>query len=299
MWFTGPAGYQLNLLTEKMPRRNYLSKIQVDKASHMLLDYYGHNATSILNTIRGQMLSETHICKSIPRQEICNQITTNTSVCSDMVARYSELYQQCNTGKPSDRYALLQIQWIQHVSKYITDHTKENALLKTTLGNNSHSNQDVRAVIHSLASHICDHIQGFMLCIKPSKLRDLNDTFPKTDSRESLLAFGGACMRLIYISAKRKGDMDMMKLIQNLKLTREQRTLYISWDILSKRSSLQTLHTIPVPALLPYLTLLNGAIQESCTETALALFMDNFIKVINWGPVMPYGDKDMGQHWPR
>ena len=127
-----------------MPRRNYLSKIQVDKASHMLLDYYGHNATSILNTIRGQMLSETHICKSIPRQEICNQITTNTSLCSDMVARYS----------------------------------------------------------------------------------DLNDTFPKTDSKESLLAFGGACMRLIYISAKSNGDMDM-RLIQNLKLTREQRTLYI------------------------------------------------------------------------
>ena len=152
----------------------------------------------------------------------------DTQTCINSVTQESQVIDICTFTNKVDTACI----------KYITDHTKESTLLKTILGNNSHSNQDVRTVIHSLASHICDHIQRFMLCNKPSKLRDLNDTFPKTDSRKPLLAFGGTCMRLIYISAKRKGDMDIMKLIQNLKLTRVQRTSYISWVILSKRSSL-------------------------------------------------------------
>ena len=260
-----------------MPKRKWLTKIQVEKFSSTLLDFYKQNVDHVLGGIKEKVSSEPHINNNASRQEICETIL-KPCMLIDMITRYSQLYQECFAGRFGDRYAMLQMKWINHVAQYITEETVEHGLLLQILRCDTYDTQDISAVVHSFASYTTDHIHGFMIHNKPSKLCELNDSHPVEDSNNSLLAFGGACMRLIYKSAKKRHDDETMLLIRHLKLGEKQRNLYLSWGILSS-SSLSTLYTIPVPALVPYLRHLNVAIQDNGTEAALGLYLDKFIKV--------------------
>ena len=153
-----------------------------------------------------------------------------------MITRYSQLFQQCFAERFGNRYAILQMKWIIHVAQYITEETVERGLLLQVLRCDTYDRQDISAVVHSLASYTSDHIHGFLIHNKPSKFVSSMTVILLEDSNNSLLAFGGACMRLIYISAKKRHDDETMFLIRHLKLGEKQRNLYLSRGILSSLS---------------------------------------------------------------
>ena len=254
-----------------------LTKDEVETLAEQINNYYDKNIDDIVVTIYDNVVTEEHIKSSTERMDLSKELVSNKAVIVKLIQTYTVLYVDNFKGLRGDRMASLAIGWMSHISKFITSNTEESNFLIPVCGE-KYLLQDKSAVMHSYADNIANHIHGFIIKSKPSKLSNIHHANSTADSDTSLLAFGGACMRLICMSEKKKEETDVKQLISNLTLTKSQRNLYVEWKII-RSNNLASLYTIPVPALVPYLRYLNLAIQENCTNKALALHKSRFIKV--------------------
>ena len=266
-----------------MPNRKLLKK-EVTLITKNAIGYYSKNIGVLTKYIKEHTAVENHIAEDKTRTYICGLILSNEPILKALVVKYCNLYTECHKGKFVDRFANLSLKWSYHVSMFTRRNMDEGEqsypemqLLRKLL--RDYDLQDINCTLHSISIHMSEHVQGFIRkCQKPNA-NDVAESYePTTDSPSSILAFGGACMRLVYKLSKRQGNKKTMKLITNLKLTSIQRQEYIDLGII-RSTNLKSLHTIPVPTLVPYLRHLNLAIQDVCRESSLALYKSKFVKV--------------------
>ncbi len=264
-----------NEKSAKKPKAKGLTKKQLQQVAKEV------NARLKLSDVKAsvtkKVLAERHIEKSKLRKGIFDKVCSD-DLLSSLCDKFKTLFTSNSCGPFENRYAKFQLQWINYVSGTLQDHvTKDHPLA------------DISSVIHAIANAVFD----FMLCltkqVKPSF--SSQPVVPKAieyDSKSCLMAFSGACMRLIYKKCRRSKKQEMCNLINNLKMNQRQIKRYLRWGFIPPE--LRGIWTLPVSPLMPYIHLLNRCIQENCTESAFSLYGKEFVKVctiilkIYWGP---------------
>ena len=264
-----------------MPNRKLLKK-EVTLITKNAIGFYDKNIGVLSKYIKEHTSMENHVEDDNTRKEICGLILSQEHIIKALAFKYCHLYTECHKGKFVDRFANLSLKWSYHISKFTRSNVSDESctemkLLREVL--RDYDLQEISCTLHSIAIHISEHVNGFIRkCQKPNA-NDVAESYePTADSPSSILAFGGACMRLVYKLSRRKGNNKMVKLIKHLKLTKIQRQEYIDMGVI-RSTNLMSLHTIPVPTLVPYLRHLNLAIQDVCRKSSLALYKSKFVKV--------------------
>ncbi len=252
-----------------------LSRNDLETFCSKVTDRLNGDIHGTISILKGNVCKEIHMAENEQRMKVLDAMAQE-SVLSVMIPKFCTLVKDCYKGRFGDRYANLQVTWRSWITNFIIPDSPEYNLVMSFLDKDI-PRADLSAAVHSFATSFFTHAHEIIMEFKP-KPETIHTKYPM-DKKESLLAFGGACMGLVQRAERKASGTDMMiKLIKNLQMTKVQRDQYIEWGILDVHH-LGSLHIIPVPALLPYLTLLNSSIQKCCHEERLSLHGKDFIQV--------------------
>ena len=262
-----------------------LTKAQIQGVALVLQDSIKVKKDDILKDMENELSQDITIVRSEAKTLIKQKILENSdNVIHQCTRKFCELYESCNVGQFKDRYALLQIRWNEWIKDCLICETSENILMippniSQRSGNTEpcistqFESSGVSGVLHAICAAFFHCASKVVKSVKPGKRNEPVPPKLDADSLDSLLAFSGACMHLVC----KKSCGQTKFLIKQLKMTKSMKCAYREYGVLSP--GMELLPTIPVRSLNPYLTFLNGCIQESCTECALKLYGSDFIKV--------------------
>ena len=255
-----------------------LTKKEIVNLSNRAMDYYRKFPKDVTKTLERAVSNENHILDSPHRMVICKLLAGSSDLTMKFAEKYSELFVSSFKGRHADRMSNLAIGWIIYVSQYMEPGKQQHIWLNSILKKSKKlfSSSDISATIHAFANQFSNHISMYI-----SQLQSpfsLPKDICRKDPISSLLAFGGACLRLMYIKARQNKNTEMCSYIDNLRLTERQRRQLKEKKVI-RSTNLKSLHSIPVPALVPYLIYVNESLQAMCTKRSLSQLKSSFIKV--------------------
>ena len=264
-----------------MPKKSRkLTKKEITNISLRANEYYQKFPKDVTSSIERAVLKERHISEKSHRRIISKILALNGDLIKTFSDKYCELLVSSYKGRHAERMSNLNIGWITYVSHFIEPGKPQHIWLSHRLkkSKKNFDSSDISATIHAFANVFFNHISSYIVQLQTHY--SLPKDISKKDQKSSLLAFGGGCLRLMYAKAKNNEDKLTCSYINHLRLSKEQREEMIDKNVI-KSTNLKSLHSIPVPALVPYLEYLNESIQAMCNKRSLSQLKSSFIKVSN------------------
>ena len=255
-----------------------MTKDHIIDIARGLKDRCENNSISALQIINKTLVDDLTV-QSAARQDILQAVsgTTLLDLCKE---QFCALYISCNTGLQKDRYALLQIRFCEWISQCLICGTPENMACipeSVSLRNTAeHESQDISVVLHAFGTAFFQLMSEYIRDMRPKSNQSpvlCHVILKSTDSTDAILGFAGACLRIVF----KKSDDTTRLLIKNLQMTKQMKSAYCSFGVLSPGASQQP--TIPVRPLNKYLTLLTRSLKESCREESLLLYKHKFVRI--------------------
>ncbi len=257
----------------KVPKQKGMTKTQVREINVELKSKLQKSAQVYVDSIKNKCKSEIHISTNEKRQTLLSEMC-NVDNLNILTKKYCELYSENFKGKFSDRYALFQMKWMTWIGSLLTIQTDSSVFPK----NCNATLKDKSAVLHSIASAFSSECTKIIKQHKPSFVsQPVVKESVNHDNKDAVIAFSGACLRIIYKKAKKRNNQELIKLIDFLKMPKKQRDQFNEWGMMPPE--LQGLWTIPVSPLYSYVVLINKVLRENLTEDNFSSFGKSLIEV--------------------
>lgn len=257
---------------KKQPKEKGLTKNQVKEINEELKSTLKKSPQTFVDLVKIKCKSEIHISTNGNRQSLLDE-TCNVDTLNVLTEKYCELYSNNFKGSFKDRYALFQVNWMSWIGSLLT---KPDVAIfpegcTATL-------KDKSAVLHSIASGFSSECTKIIKQYKPSFVsQPVVRQSVNYDNKDAVIAFSGACLRIIRKKAIKKNNQELVKLIDFLKMPKKQREQFKEWGVMPPE--LQGLWTIPVSPLYSYVVLINRVLKENLTEDNYSSFGKALIQV--------------------
>ncbi len=257
---------------KKRPKLKGMTKSQIKEIGDQLKSSLQKKSEVLVDSIKTQCKSEVHISSDAKRQRLLDEIC-NVGTIKVLSEKYCALYTENSKGHFDDKYALFQVSWVSWIGTLLSSQIK--AVFSETC---EASADDKSAVLHSIGSAFSKECTDIIQKFKPSfNNQPVVKESVTYDNKDAVIAFSGACLRIIRKKSIKRKKQPLIDLINFLKMTKQHREKFVEWGIMP--TALMGLWTIPVSPMHSYVTLINRVLQENLTSENFSTFGNTLIKV--------------------